>query len=160
MAIEKNNKFVSLSSNLMKDNSSISREDIVKARKMRLKEMADSLIEKRLATTFRRESVKDSAIRKLEENLDKLPLDFCLELVKALSARMDGDLKEVLAYINGESLEDKPSSTNIQNNFITTPSESDPRKELVSNDRILEAINIIRKDVIDITAREVPDGKD
>lgn len=160
MAIEKNNKFVSLSSNLMKDNSSISREDIVKARKMRLKEMADSLIEKRLATTFRRESVKDSAIRKLEENLDKLPLDFCLELVKALSARMDGDLKEVLAYINGESLEDRPSSTNIQNNFITTSSESDPRKELVSNDRILEAINIIRKDVIDITAREVPDGKD
>lgn len=160
MAIEKNNKFVSLSSALMKDNSSISREDIIKARKMRLKEMADSLIEKRLATTFRRESVKDSAIRKLEENLDKLPLDFCLELVKALSARMDGDLKEVLAYVNGESLEDKPSSTTIQNNFIASSSESDPRKELVSNDRILEAINIIRKDVIDITAREVPDGKD
>lgn len=160
MAIEKNNKFVSLSSALMKDNSSISREDIIKARKMRLKEMADSLIEKRLATTFRRESVKDSAIRKLEENIDKLPLDFCLELVKALSARMDGDLKEVLAYVNGESLEDKPSSTTIQNNFIASSSESDPRKELVSNDRILEAINIIRKDVIDITAREVPDGKD
>lgn len=153
-----NNKYINLSNALMQDNSSLSREDIIKARKSRLRDMADSLIEKRLAVTFRRESVKDGAIRKLEENLDKLPLEFCLDVIKVLSARMDGDLREVLAYVNGESLEDKAPSTTIQQNFISN-SDSDPRKELVSNDRILEAINIIRKDVIDITAKEIPDGE-
>lgn len=153
-----NNKYINLSNALIQDNSSLSREDIIKARKSRLRDMADSLIEKRLAVTFRRESVKDGAIRKLEENLDKLPLEFCLDVIKVLSARMDGDLREVLAYVNGESLEDKAPSTTIQQNFISN-SDSDPRKELVSNDRILEAINIIRKDVIDITAKEIPDGK-
>ena len=158
MAIEMNNKYINLSNALMQDNSSLSREDIIKARKSRLRDMADSLIEKRLAVTFRRESVKDGAIRKLEENLDKLPLEFCLDVIKVLSARMDGDLREVLAYVNGESLEDKAPSTTIQQNFISN-SDSDPRKELVSNDRILEAINIIRKDVIDITAKEIPDGE-
>lgn len=158
MAIEMNNKYINLSNALIQDNSSLSREDIIKARKSRLRDMADSLIEKRLAVTFRRESVKDGAIRKLEENLDKLPLEFCLDVIKVLSARMDGDLREVLAYVNGESLEDKAPSTTIQQNFISN-SDSDPRKELVSNDRILEAINIIRKDVIDITAKEIPDGE-
>lgn len=153
-----NNKYINLSNALIQDNSSLSREDIIKARKSRLRDMADSLIEKRLAVTFRRESVKDGAIRKLEENLDKLPLKFCLDVIKVLSVRMDGDLREVLAYVNGESLEDKAPSTTIQQNFISN-SDSDPRKELVSNDRILEAINIIRKDVIDITAKEIPDGK-
>lgn len=153
-----NNKYINLSNALIQDNSSLSREDIIKARKSRLRDMADSLIEKRLAVTFRRESVKDGAIRKLEENLDKLPLEFCLDVIKVLSARMDGDLREVLAYVNGESLEDKAPSTTIQQNFISN-SDSDPRKELVSNDRILEAINIIRKDVIDITAKEIPDGE-